>query len=118
MGTRMTLTAWHQGMANAMVCAIGVFGAWLSIGWLVSLATDMRLAQCGAVAFAILWVGCLLGLVAGWVVGLMRRGELLLDCGGHATSWLFLTCAVFFAVAGLGSSLASRCDTCPFGAIS
>ncbi len=108
MRTRMTLTAWLQGVANAMVCAVGVFGTWLTIGWLVSLATDKTTAESGTIAFAIIWVGCLFGLVTGWVNGLRCRGSLLLDCGGHPTRWLFLANAVLFAIAGVGGSFATN----------
>ncbi len=101
MRTQMTLTAWLHGIANAMVCAVGVFGTWLTIGWLISFATDKTMGESGTVALAIIWGGCLLGLVAGWLHGLARQGSLLLDCGGHPTRWLFLANAVFFAIAGI-----------------
>ncbi len=119
MRAQMTLTAWSQGIANAMACAVGVFGTWLTIGWLVSLATDKTIAESGTVAFAVIWVGSLLGLVAGWVQGLSRRGTLLLDCGSHPTRWLFLANAVFFAIAGVCGSFATNTNMFvgPFGTL-
>ena len=88
-----------------LVCAVGVLGMWLTIRCLVSLVSGMTPADSSGIAFAIFWVGCLVALFRGWLRGLSRRGELLLDCGGHPTRWLFLAHAVFYFLAGVTSSL-------------
>ena len=105
MRTRMTFTAWSQGVANMLVCAVGVLGMWLTIRWLMSLISGRSLAESSGIAFAVFWIGCLVALVGGWVLGLSRRGALLLDCGEHPTRWLFLANAVFCFVAGATGSV-------------
>ncbi|CAN0349116.1 unnamed protein product [Ectocarpus sp. 4 AP-2014] len=90
-----------------MVCAVGVLGAWLTIGWLVSFSTGKEIAESGSIAFAVLWVGCLVGLITSWATGLQSRGSQLVDCGGHPTRWLFLANAVFFAFAGTAGGFSS-----------
>jgi len=104
MKTRMTITAYLQGVANMLVIGVCVFGAWLAIRWLVSLISDRILAESNGIAFAIFWVGCMVALVGSWIYGLSRRGALLFDCGGHPTRWLFLVIAAAFFIAGLTGS--------------
>lgn len=97
-----------------LVCSIGVLGTWIAIAWVIHATTDTTRIEAGGIAFAIIWVGCLVGLVAGWLHGLRHRGSPLLDCGGHPTRWLFLMNAVIFFTAGVlfaaGVELIGRFD--------
>ncbi len=111
MKTRMTITAYLQGVANMLVIGVCVFGAWLTIRWLVSLISGRTLAESGGIAFAIFWIGCMVALVGGWIYGRSRRGALLLDCGSHPTRWLFLVMAAIFFIAGVTGSIVNFNDS-------
>ena len=106
MKTRMTGTAWGQGFANMLICGVGVVGIFLAVRWLVSITSDCTPAESRELAFAVIWIGCILGFIASWIHGFSRRGSRLLDCGGHPTRWLFIIVGVRVAIEGIGASFA------------
>jgi hypothetical protein len=100
MPSRMTATAYWQGVKNALVCGAGILVTWLLIVGAVSLATGTPFRSSYGIAFAVLWGFVFLWFLAAWLYGRQAAGQTVLDCGPHPCRKLFLLNAVLFLVLG------------------
>lgn len=108
MKTRLTMTAYSQGILNMLVCSVGVFGAFGAMTWLLHAFDGKTLVEAGGIAFGAIWVGSLLAMIAGWIYGKGARGARLLDCGAHPTRKLFLMNGGIFIFAGIAALVTER----------
>ena len=107
---RMTLTAYGQGIKNALVCGAALLAVWLLTAGATSLVADKPIQEgaFGWLAFGLLWGLALLWFLATWLYGRQAGGQVLLDCGPHPTRTLFLFMAFIFLFTGITGLSASK----------
>lgn len=113
MPSRMTTTAYAQGIKNALICGIGVLAFLLSIAGVISLVSGKPIRESYGTAIAILWGLITVWFFAAWIYGRQTGGQVVLDCGPHPARKLFLINAVIFLFLGVtggfaGTSAASK----------
>ena len=99
--SRMTATATHQGIKNAMLCAVPVFAVSGFVFWFLNTFTALPWTVALFSAFMIPFAVCLFVMIANWIRGTQLRGELIVDCGPHPGRRLFLINAILFLALGL-----------------
>jgi len=105
MPAQMTLTAWGQGIKNALICGMGFLVSWCAIAAAISLIFDQPRVESSCLAFAGLWSLVWLAFLISWLHGRSVAGDVLLDCGPHPTRYLFLMQAILFLFLGLTGGL-------------
>lgn len=98
--TRMTSTAWRQGVTNALICGVGVLLAWLALAFIFSLALKQSFAASFRTSFLVVWGLTFLAFLGSWIYGRCVRGRILLDCGPHPKRWLFVVNFALFVFIG------------------
>lgn len=111
--TRMTSTAWRQGVGNALICGVGVLLAWLAFAFIISLILSQSVSTSFRPAFLTVWGLAFLAFIGSWIYGRYARGRILLDCGPHPKRWLFVLNLVLFAF--IGFRTASTATSAPDG---
>ncbi len=109
----MTSHAWIRGVKNMLICAVGLYGTFAVITWIIARSLDLSpfiaTVACGVAA----WLLIFIAFVSTWVYQNQIAGAVLLDCGAHAGRKLFMIQAVIFALVAsfvrrLGRSRVSR----------
>lgn len=111
--TRMTSTAWRQGLENALICGVGALLTWLAFAFIISLVLSQSISASFRPAFLSMWGLAFFGFIGSWIYGRCVRGRILLDCGPHPKRWLFVCYVVLFAF--IGFRTASTATSAPDG---
>ena len=98
--TRMTSTAWREGVVNALICGVVVLLAWLAFAFIFSLILSQSISASFRPSFVAVWGLAFLGFLGSWIYGRCVRGRILLDCGPHPMRWLFVVNFALFLFSG------------------
>jgi hypothetical protein len=111
--SRMTGTAWRQGLVNALICGVGVLLAWFALAFIHSLILSQSISASFRPALLSVWGLAFLAFIGSWIYGRCMRGRILLDCGPHPKRWLFVLNLVLFVF--IGYRMASSSTSAPDG---